>query len=424
MRLTTACRIAKDQLLGRSLRENYWAFSRNCQRVSRLLKPAHRAFGRHLLKDHLRFLADTARPISGETRERAEAAVAWILRAQAASADGGVSLGYFPCEEVQGWRDSYPETTGYIITSLLQFADYFGNAHIRQRAIQMAEWEIKVQMASGAVQGGTVCPPEKQTPTAFNTGMVLDGWCSAYTASRDGKFLEAGRRAADFLARDVNSDGYFLTNGHFVSADQIKTYNCLCAWALYRFGMLAQERRYQETAVHVVEAAIRQQSSNGWVANNCLTRSDAPLLHTIGYTLQGILEVGLLANRADFVSAAQRGTDPLLSRVSKKGFVHGCFYADWAPASFSSCLTGSAQLAVVCYRLFEQTGEQRYRSVADSLVDYLKSLQALDSADPAVNGALAGSFPLLGSYMTGGYPNWATKYFLDSLMLQERLRRP
>jgi len=38
-----------------------------------------------------------------------------------------------------------------------------------------------------------------------------------------------------------------------------------------------------------------------------------------------------------------------------------------------------------------------------------------------VNGAIGGSYPLLGSYMTAGYPNWATKYFLDGLLLQERL---
>jgi uncharacterized protein YyaL (SSP411 family) len=424
MKLTTACRVAKDLLLRRSLRENYWAFSRNRQRISRLLDPSNRAFSRHVLKDYLRFQMNTVRPITGETRERAEAAVGWILRAQAASGDGGVSLGYFPCNEAGAWRDSYPETTGYIITSLLQFAESYGNDQVRESALQMAEWEIRVQMASGAVQGGTVCPTEKQTATAFNTGMVLDGWCSAYAISGDRRFRDAGRRAADFLVGDVNRDGYFRTNGQFVSADQIKTYNCLCAWSLYRFGTLMQEPHYQETAVRVVEVAIRQQAANGWIANNCLTRSEAPLLHTIGYALQGMLEVGLLAQRADFVSAAQRGTNPLLSRVSGKGFVHGCFYADWEPACFSSCLTGSAQLAVVCYRLFEQTGDQRYRAVADRLVNYLKSLQALDAADPNVNGALAGSFPLLGGYMTGGYPNWATKYFLDGLMLQDRLRRP
>jgi hypothetical protein len=31
------------------------------------------------------------------------------------------------------------------------------------------------------------------------------------------------------------------------------------------------------------------------------------------------------------------------------------------------------------------------------------------------------SGPLFGEYMRAGYPNWATKYFLDALLLQERL---
>lgn len=37
---------------------------------------------------------------------------------------------------------------------------------------------------------------------------------------------------------------------------------------------------------------------------------------------------------------------------------------------------------------------------------------------PALVGALAGSFALTGEYMRSGYPNWATKYFLDALLLQ------
>ena len=45
----------------------------------------------------------------------------------------------------------------------------------------------------------------------------------------------------------------------------------------------------------------------------------------------------------------------------------------------------------------------------------------VNSSHPALDGALAGSFPVLGEYMPGGYPNWATKYFLDALMLQDRV---
>jgi hypothetical protein len=103
------------------------------------------------------------------------------------------------------------------------------------------------------------------------------------------------------------------------------------------------------------------------------------------------------------------------------GFVNGCYYADWEPAVFSSCLTGNAQLAVVCYRLYEKTAEIRYLDGANRLVNFLKALQLPDCANSAMAGAIAGSFPLMGPYMTAGYPNWATKYFLDALLLQDRL---
>ena len=34
-------------------------------------------------------------------------------------------------------------------------------------------------------------------------------------------------------------------------------------------------------------------------------------------------------------------------------------------------------------------------------------------------GAINGSFPLWGKYEPFAYPNWATKYFADAMMLEE-----
>jgi hypothetical protein len=419
---STIIRILRDKYFAKGLRRTYWDASAFAGETARLFRSQNSAFRRHVFRDYARFFFDSVRPIDSETVERAHAAVAWLLRALQASPDDGVALGYFPCSrDGEAWKPSYPETTGYIITSLLAFANRFGDDVARNAALRMARWEIDIQMASGAVQGGPVCPADRQTPAAFNTGMVLDGWCSAYAVAREPGMLAAARRAADFLVDDLGPDGYFRTNGAFVTANEIKTYTCLCAWALYRFGELVDEARYIQAALRSVEAALRQQQRNGWFAHNCLARSDAPLTHTIGYTLQGVLEVGLLANREDFISAVRRSVDRLVPRIAKHGYLAGLYYADWEPAAFSSCLTGSAQIAVVCYRLHQKTAVDEYRRAADRLVNYLKALQALDSPLPAINGAIAGSFPLFGEYMRAGYPNWATKYFLDALLLQERL---
>jgi hypothetical protein len=427
LKLGTIVRIARDTYYKGSARATYWSAAALVAEVRALFRPGNEDFRRELLRSQWRFIVGAVQPIAGETAERARAAAGWLRRGQAATPDDGVSLGYFPCDPQPGrggWRASYPETTGYIITSLLAFATRNDDVALRDAARRMAEWEMAVQMPSGAVQGGPVCPPERQTAAAFNTGMVLDGWCSAYQLFGDERLLHAARRAADFLVDDLDENGYFKTNGAFVSAGEIKTYTCLCAWAIHRFGEISGEARYRDAAVHVIEAALRQQRSNGWFAHNCLTHSESPLTHTIGYTLQGVLEVGLASGRGDFVDAVRRTLDALLPQMSRSGFLPGCFYADWEPASFSSCLTGSAQIAIVCYRLAAHLGEVRYRLAADQLLNFLKALQTLDADDPALNGAIAGSFPLLGGYMRSGYPNWATKYYLDALLLQQQSANP
>lgn len=424
VKVGTILRIARDRFSG-GPRQTYWNARALAAELIAGTSAARRGFLRVAAASHIRFLAGHVAPIAGQTLARAHAAARWLLRAQQASSDGGVSYGYFPCSGPEwGWKPSYPETTGYVMTSLLAYGSRFPDQSTADAVGRMAHWEAAIQMPSGAVQGGQVCAPERQTPAAFNTGMVLDGWCSAYLTLRQERLLDAARRAADWLVNDLDEHGYFRTNGEFVTPGEIKTYTCLCGWALYRFGRIADERLYQDSAVRTVEAALRKQEANGWFAHNCLARSDAPLTHTIGYTLQGIIEVGALAEREDFIGAARKCVDQIMRRISPNGYLPGRFYRDWEPAAFSCCLTGSAQVAIAGFRLYELTNETAYRKFGDTLVDYLKGVQELDATDPEVNGALAGSFPIFGGYMRGGYPNWATKYFLDALLLQDRLSTP
>lgn len=400
------------------VRQAYWDARRVGDALLRLSRPENRAFRKVTTGDYLRWLTNGRNRAIASTEAHTKAAIGWLCRAQDRTADDGVSYGYFPCRASGGWLASYPETTGYIITTMLSYRQAYGGDELLDRALRMARWEAEIQMDNGAVQGGILVPAAERTAATFNTGMVLDGWSEAYRASGDSTLLDAARKAADFLVGDLTEDGYFRSNGDFVTQDEVKLYNCLCGWALYRIGQDLGEARYVDTAVKVAEAAVAKQLPNGWFADNCLTDPAAPLLHTIGYTLQGVLEVGLLAGRDDLVEAARKGAEPMLAHVREDGFIPGRFDRDWRPAVRWSCLTGSAQLAIVCFRLGHHVGDDRFVRAANKLVDMLKATQRLESEDEGVAGAIAGSFPMFGGYMAGGYPNWATKYFVDALLLQ------
>lgn len=401
----------------RTLRTVYWSQARQFQSWSDALLRSDPSFRKTVLQDHFR-RRRALRPVSGEAPRHAALAVKWLLRAQDATADDGVSYGYFPVAEERGWQASYPETTGYIITSLLTYARRSDQPELVERAARMARWEAAVQMPSGAVQGGKLTTAGRQKPATFNTGMVLDGLVSLLEQRSDAAVAEAAARAAGFLIDDLNEEGYFATNGTFVAPGSIKLYNVLCAWALYRYSLLSGELAPRAAALRAAEGAVRLQADNGWFAENCLTTPSKPLTHTIGYTLQGLLEVAALSGREDFLAAVERGFTPLLAAIEPNGYLAGRFAADWRPAAPWSCLTGSAQLAIIGYRLAALGGGERYGAAADRLVDFLKALQCRDTGNPDIDGALAGSYPIFGGYMTGGYPNWATKYLLDALMLQ------
>src|SRR5215471_16110047 len=73
-------------------------------------------------------------------RHIAEAA-AWLGRAQDAGNDRGVAYG---AVLGQAFLASYPETTGYIIPTFLQLAEFYGDSSYERRAFEMGQWEVSV----------------------------------------------------------------------------------------------------------------------------------------------------------------------------------------------------------------------------------------------------------------------------------------
>ena len=359
---------------------------------------------------------DRTEPQDNATHLRA--AVDWLRRAQDATPDDGVAQAWFV--RPGRWARSYPETTGYIIPTLYRYAAVYDDADARVRARRMTDWECALQFPEGGVVAGAL--GDSDQPTVFNTGQVLFGWVRAFEVEGDERYRAAAVRAADWLCAAQDPDGCWRRFGSPMTSRAVNTYNTRTAWALARAYEMSGDRRYLERAVGNCDWAMSQRNEQGWLAQNCLQDDTQPFVHTIAYAMRGLLEVGVVAGREDFIDAACRIGTAVLDRLPPDGRLAGRFDAAWRPTVRYSCLTGNAQMAINWGRVFQLRGGDRFRDGVRTLNRFLKTTQALSGSD-AERGAIKGSHPVNGGYHPWQYPNWAAKYFVDALMMEDALRR-
>lgn len=364
------------------------------------------------------FGARPGSPPASDPLRALQAAAEWLARAQDATGTGGASAHYDTAR--RKWAGAYPETTGYIIPTLLRYAQVSGNGDYRERALRMAAWESDIQLADGGVRAGTL-DAAQVVPTIFNTGQVVFGWLAAWQATGDARFRDSLVRAADWLVAAQDDDGAwrrFASPFAQHAAGAVNTYNTRVAFGLALAGEALGEPRYRDAAVRNVEWALTQMRPNGWLENNDLEDNARPLTHTIAYATRGILEVGLIASQDHFVDAAA-GIARAVARTQRRdGALPGRLDAQWRPAARWTCCTGNAQMAIVWQRLAAHTGDDALQESADRAVGFTLSVQDPSAPNPAIRGGIPGSHPRAGGYMTHRYPNWAAKFFMDAVMLQ------
>ncbi len=329
-------------------------------------------------------------------------AVTWILNAQKATPNGGVSAwynlstGYCPA--------SYPEVTGYIIPTMFDLFHITGEKKYRDVAIKMADWITSVQLSTGAVPA-----MDFSTPYVFDTGQCISGWLRAYKETGDARYLKAAEKAASWLVGMQSQDGSFPLTPLTRSTH---TYHCRVSWMLLQLYELTQKSVYKNVAVRNLDWALGFQRPNGW----CVPTS-RETTHFIAYSGRGMLESSQITGNKAYLVFAQKLADALIQLQLPNGMLYGEYNQAWKPVVESSCLTGNLQTAIIWMRLYAITGDEKYHAAATKAINYILDTQDIASLNPGINGSIAGSQPLSGSYCPNMYLSWATKFFIDAVNL-------
>jgi hypothetical protein len=338
----------------------------------------------------------------------------WLCRAQDFSKylDGGVARHF---SLLDGWSASYPETTGYIVPTMIVAARTYGRSEYRDRARRMLDWLVSIQLADGSFQGGLV-DSKPVVGVTFNTGQILIGLAAGVTEFGHA-YRKPMERAAEWLVRIQDADGCWRKGATPFAAPGVKAYETHVAWGLYEAARTGDYPEYSRAATANVHWALRSQQRNGWMENCCLTEPTRPLTHTLGYVLRGLIESYRFTADEQVLAACVRTADGLLDSMNSSGFLPGRLTSDWQPGANWSCLTGAVQIAACWFLLYEITGDSRYRDAARTANSYVR--RTLDVTGPdSVRGGVKGSHPIDGDYGTWQYLNWACKFMVDANMLE------
>ncbi|MBK7409691.1 MAG: hypothetical protein IPL49_03735 [Saprospirales bacterium] len=335
-----------------------------------------------------------------EFQRRTGAALDWIRRSIDAHQGNGSAAFY----SFGKWAPAYPETTGYLIETLLDY-------NLLDYALSCGKWLLYVQHPDGSFPSRYA---DSGQPSIFNTGMILFGLTRLFEDTKDEAYLMAIRRAVDWLLDQLEPDGSW-PNHAFVPGF-LPSYYTRAVWGVLLANRVLNDPKVEPAMKTAMGYYAQRLQPDGAVRDWGFNPGKPAYTHTIAYSWRGFWEVALLLNEKEWLNAVQKGMERLAALRQQHGKLPGRLDGSWNPDLSFSCLTGNAQLSVLAGRIFQRSGEPCFGDMAYDFFQETACRQVLRPKS-SYYGGIAGSHPLWGPYQRLRYPNWAVKFFLDAYLL-------
>jgi len=345
-----------------------------------------------------------------------EAGVDWLLAAQrgSASADGGMARNY---AIGRGWSKSYPETTGYIVQTLLEPEVLELRPHAREAAGRALDWLLTIQAPAGGWPGSVAGASTE--PVTFNTGQILLGFADGVRKlGRDDR--QAVLRGGDWLVEMLDPDGGWRRGHSRYAMPGPSVYELHTAWGLAEAADALSHPPFLEAAVRNADWSLTMQQPNGWFDRCDLTDESRPLTHTLAYAVRGLIEVWRHAGTERHLEAALLAAGARARGAQPNGYLPGRRTSWWEAAVNWSCLTGTSQMAICWAILYKETGDEDLLAAMRRGNAFVRKTVRLD-ADDTIRGGVPGAYPVTGDYGRLELLNWAVKFTVDAQLAERRI---
>jgi len=107
---------------------------------------------------------------------------------------------------LHGWSNPYPETTGYIIPTLINLSKNNEYYFLEKSIVDLSNWLLSIQNKDGSFNSG-LYPNNKENKSIFNTAQIIIGLLAAKEHLKEDRFFDAANKAAIWLSNNQEDDG-------------------------------------------------------------------------------------------------------------------------------------------------------------------------------------------------------------------------
>ena len=341
-----------------------------------------------------------------ENKFHLELAGEWLLWMQ--NEDRGYSRKF---SFINGRDKSYIETTGYIIPTLINLGEYLKEEKFTNSALRAGEFLLSVQNADGSfseIDGGK--------PFVFDTGQCLIGLNFLYEYTQEEKYLIALKKAAYWLKDVQENDGSWE---RFAYNQEKHTYYSRVAAAMLKSAKILEDEELEKAALKNIDWVLSNQRNNGFFEYSSFLENTSPFLHTLMYVLEGLLDVYEITKDEKILKAVLKNSEKFKDiNLNRDLILCSQYNENFECVNDERCITGLAQWAGVALRIYDITKDEDYKKCAVNTLFYLKAKQLKKSI---MRGGFSASVPFWGRYGSFDFVNWNNKFFIDSLIMYDKL---
>ncbi|MFW6046786.1 MAG: D-glucuronyl C5-epimerase family protein [Candidatus Woesearchaeota archaeon] len=285
-------------------------------------------------------------------------------------------------------------------------------------AIRMAEWLIEIQMKDGAFPGGLYYNYKKGEKSIFNTAQIMLGLIEAWQRTNEKKYIDSAYKAMKWLSSEQEKDGSWIRYNY--NENFFPSYYTRVAWPMLQTAIITEDKNSKMSAIKTLDLINNRVKKNSFIQNSGFSPNSYAFLHTIAYTIRGFLESYLLINKEEYFNTAFNLAYKFMRKYELRKRLAGAYYENFEEINWYRCLTGEAQISIIWFKIFALTNDVRFVSAASKLLDDTSAQQPLKNTLFLKAGGLKGSQPYYGRYIAFRQPNWATKFYIDALLLEDK----